>query len=82
MVNNMKYKINTITILVIILLLFMLISLLIYSRWKDNNMEDYEELPFGITDEEFEDIEEIEEVEDNNVWSFVKTLLWIRLSRV
>lgn len=30
-------------------------------------MEDYEDLPFGITDEEFEDIEEIKEVEDNNV---------------
>lgn len=42
-------------------------------------MEDYDELPFGITDDE---LEEIEEVEDNNVWSFVKTLLWIRLSRV
>lgn len=81
MVNNMKYKINIATIIVIILLLFMLISLLIYSKWKDN-MEEYNELPFGITDEEFEDIEEIEEVEDNNVWSFVKTLLWIRLSRV
>ena len=39
-------------------------------------MEEYDELPFGITDDEYEDIEE---VEDNNVWSFVKTLLWIRL---
>lgn len=42
-------------------------------------MEEYEELPFGITDDEFE---EIEEVEDNNVWSFVKTLLWIRLQKI
>lgn len=44
-------------------------------------MEEYDELPFGITDDEFEDIEEIEEVEDNNVWSFVKTLLWTWLQK-
>lgn len=30
-------------------------------------MEEYDELPFGITDDEYEDIEEVEEVEDNNV---------------
>lgn len=64
MVNNMKYKINITTILIIILLLFILISLLIYSKWKDLIMEEYEELPFGITDDEYEDREEIEEVED------------------
>ena len=42
-------------------------------------MEEYNELPFGITDDEYEDIEE---VEDNNVWSFVKTLLWTWLQKI
>ena len=45
-------------------------------------MEEYNELPFGITDDEYEDIEEIEEVENNNVWSFVKTLLWTWLQKI
>ena len=78
----MKYKINWSCIVVIILVLYMIIFLLMNSKWKDNNMEDYEDLPFGITDEEFEDIEEIKEVEDNNVWSFVKTLLWTWLQKI
>lgn len=60
----MKYKINISTIIVIILMLFMLIFLLICSKWKDLIMESYDDLPFGITDEEFEDIEETEEVEE------------------
>lgn len=60
----MKYKINISTIIVIILMLFMLIFLLICSKWKDLIMETYDDLPFGITDEEYEDIEETEEVEE------------------
>ena len=60
----MKYKINISTIIVIILMLFMLIFLLICSKWKDLIMESYDDLPFGITDEEYEDIEETEEVEE------------------
>ena len=62
--NNMKYKINISTIIVIILMLFMLIFLLICSKWKDLIMESYDDLPFGITDEEYEEFEDIEETEE------------------
>lgn len=60
----MKYKINISTIIVIILMLFMLIFLLICSKWKDLIMESYDDLPFGITDEEYEEFEDIEETEE------------------